>query len=148
MNTTTARRTVTLREVRARVPELAASLAADTARREAERELPYGSMDAVRASAIGSLRVPVAYGGPGASLVDLFRTIIDLAEADANVAQALRPHFGFLEKLISDSGREDRERWFGAALAGELFGNTPGRPPPSTPATSTPRWCPTATATG
>ncbi|GAA0895369.1 MULTISPECIES: acyl-CoA dehydrogenase family protein [Streptomyces violaceusniger group] len=126
MNTTTARRTVTVREVLARVPELAASLSVDTARREAERELPYGSMDAVRASAVGSLRVPVAYGGPGASLVDLFRTVIDLAEADSNVAQALRPHFGFLEKLISDGGQEDRERWFAAASAGELFGNATG----------------------
>ncbi|GAA2312104.1 acyl-CoA dehydrogenase family protein [Streptomyces violaceusniger] len=126
MNTTTAPRTATPRDVLARVPELAASLSVDTARREAERELPYGSMDAVRASAIGSLRVPVAYGGPGASLADLFRAVIDLAEADSNVAQALRPHFGFLEKLISDGGEEDRERWFTAALAGELFGNATG----------------------
>ncbi|XBQ37631.1 acyl-CoA dehydrogenase family protein [Streptomyces rapamycinicus] len=42
------------------------------------------------------------------------------------MAQALRPHFGFVEKLISDSGKEDRERWFAAALAGELFGNATG----------------------
>ncbi|EFL20548.1 acyl-CoA dehydrogenase [Streptomyces himastatinicus ATCC 53653] len=126
MNTTTAPRTVTVRDVLDRVAGLTGSLAVDTARREAERELPYGSMDAVRASAIGCLRVPAAYGGPGASLVDVFQTVVDLAEADSNVAQALRPHFGFLEKLISDGGEADRERWFTAALAGELFGNATG----------------------
>lgn len=126
MNTTTAPRAATVRDVLGRVAGLTASLSVDTARREADRELPYGSMDAVRASAVGCLRVPAAYGGPGASLVDLFGTVIDLAEADSNVAQALRPHFGFVEKLISDGGKADRERWFAAALAGELFGNATG----------------------
>jgi len=126
MNTTTAPHTASVTELLERVPELTASLATDTARREAQRELPYASMDAVRASGIGGLRVPAAYGGPGASLADLFRTVVDLAEADSNVAQALRPHFGFVEKLISDGRKAERERWFGAALAGELFGNATG----------------------
>ncbi|MFF7655662.1 acyl-CoA dehydrogenase family protein [Streptomyces sp. NPDC007983] len=128
MSTSTVHRpgTVSLRGLLDRVPELTAALAVDAARREAARELPYAAMDAVRASGIGGLRVPAAYGGPGASLVDLFQVVIDLSEADSNVAQALRPHFGFVEKLISDGTEAERERWFTAALAGELFGNATG----------------------
>ncbi|MFE5023082.1 acyl-CoA dehydrogenase family protein [Streptomyces sp. NPDC056656] len=99
-----------------RIRAVAASL-------EAARELPYKTVQLVRDSGLGALRVPREYGGTGGSLVDLFRLVIDLAEADSNVAQALRPHFGFVELLISQGTAAERARWHPTVVAGELFGN-------------------------
>lgn len=107
----------------AQVPGITEELSADAARLEARRELPYASVDLVRRSGLGALRVPARYGGPGASLADLFQVVIDLAAADSNVAQALRPHFGFVEHLISAAPEPARERWFGRIAGGALIGN-------------------------
>ncbi|MEW2134092.1 acyl-CoA dehydrogenase family protein [Streptomyces sp. NPDC005435] len=90
---------------------------------EAARELPYESVQLVRDSGLGALRVPREHGGAGGSLVDLFRVVIALAEADSNVAQALRPHFGFVELLISQGTLAECDRWYPKVVAGELFGN-------------------------
>ncbi|MER7394284.1 acyl-CoA dehydrogenase family protein [Streptomyces sp. NPDC000151] len=103
--------------------ELYAALAADAAHLEASRELPYKSVELVRRSGLGALRVPARHGGRGGTFADLFRIVIDLAAADSNVAQALRPHFGFVEQLISQGGDAERERWFPAVVAGALIGN-------------------------
>jgi alkylation response protein AidB-like acyl-CoA dehydrogenase len=108
------------------VPALTDQLRADARRLEAARELPYKSVQAVRDSVLGALRIPAEYGGPGASLAQLFRVIIDLAEADSNVAQALRPHFGFVELLHSQGTEAERARWYAEVLAGRLFGNASG----------------------
>ncbi|MFI7099135.1 acyl-CoA dehydrogenase family protein [Streptomyces sp. NPDC050161] len=104
-------------------PELSARLRADAAALEARRELPYRGVELVRDSGLGALRVPVEHGGRGGSLAALFRTVVDLAEADSNVAQALRPHFGFVELLISQGTGTERERWFPLVAGGALFGN-------------------------
>ncbi|MFG2222785.1 acyl-CoA dehydrogenase family protein [Streptomyces sp. NPDC048644] len=104
-------------------PELSARLRADAAALEARRELPYKSVELVRDSGVGALRVPVEHGGRGGSLAALFRAVVDLAEADSNVAQALRPHFGFVELLISQGTETERERWFPLVAGGALFGN-------------------------
>ncbi|MCB5906339.1 acyl-CoA dehydrogenase family protein [Streptomyces pinistramenti] len=104
-------------------PELSARLRADAAALEARRELPYKSVELVRNSGLGALRAPVEYGGRGGSLAALFRVVIDLAEADSNVAQALRPHFGFVELLISQGTETERKRWFPVVAGGALFGN-------------------------
>lgn len=105
------------------LPELLDLIRADAASLEATRQLPYKSIDLVRHSRLGALRVPQKHGGAGGSLVDLFRFVIDLAEADSNVAQALRPHFGFVELLISHGTEAERARWYPTVVAGELFGN-------------------------
>ncbi|MFC9503885.1 acyl-CoA dehydrogenase family protein [Streptomyces sp. NPDC057002] len=104
-------------------PELLDRIRADAAALEAARELPYKSVDLVRDSGLGALRVPREHGGAGGTLVDLFRLVIDLAEADSNVAQALRPHFGFVELLISQGTADERARWYPVVVAGQLFGN-------------------------
>ncbi|MEB8338074.1 acyl-CoA dehydrogenase family protein [Streptomyces endophyticus] len=95
----------------------------DAAPLEAERELPRKSVELIRRSGLGALRVPREHGGAQATLVDLFRLVVELAEADSNVAQALRPHFGFVELLISQGTAAERDRWFPVVAAGELFGN-------------------------
>ncbi|MFE6157927.1 acyl-CoA dehydrogenase family protein [Streptomyces sp. NPDC056486] len=104
-------------------PDLYAQLRADAAELEERRELPYKSVELVRSSGLGAFRVPQAHGGQGGSLAELFRVVVDLAEADSNVAQALRPHFGFVELLLSQGTEAERERWFPVVEGGALFGN-------------------------
>ncbi|NLU76240.1 acyl-CoA dehydrogenase [Streptomyces sp. HNM0575] len=105
---------------------LAAGAAAREAEREAERELPYARAQSVRESGLGALRVPPGHGGPGSDLRTLFRVLIDIAAADSNLAQALRPHFGYVERLISRASEEERRRWFAEVVSGALFGNATG----------------------
>ena len=93
------------------------------AERERDRIPPHDAVRLIGASGLGALRVPVADGGPGASLRELFDVVIRLSEADPNVAQSVRAHFHFVEgrRTVADAG--ERARWFGEVLAGRLFGN-------------------------
>ncbi len=107
------------------VRAIAGSLAAGVAEDEAARRLPRDSVTAVRKTRLTTLRVPARYGGPGGSLRDLFGAIILIATADPNLAQGLRSHFGFIERLLSrDSAEAERARewWFPEVLSGKLFG--------------------------
>ncbi|HEX2011103.1 MAG TPA: acyl-CoA dehydrogenase family protein, partial [Roseateles sp.] len=68
-------------------------------------------------------RVPQAHGGPGGRIADVMRFIVDLAAADSNIAQALRPGFGFVETLLMSPDAAEHARWYPRLLAGEVFGN-------------------------
>ena len=64
---------------------------AETAlQREQQRELPYEPIQWLKQAGFGAVRVPVQYGGAGASVPQLFQLLIELASADSNVPQALR----------------------------------------------------------
>jgi len=108
------------------VRAITGDLAAGVAENEAARRLPRDSVTAVRGTGLTTLRVPARYGGPGGSLHDLFGAIIGIATADPNLAQGLRSHFGFIERLLSraDSAEAERARewWFPEVLSGKLFG--------------------------
>lgn len=109
-------------EILARVPDLVEQLSIDVARNELERRLAYDSVELVRASGITALRVPRRYGGPGCSIPQLFNVIVAIAQADSNLAQGLRSHFGFVESSLTRESEADRERWLAEVVAGKLFG--------------------------
>ncbi|RUP14254.1 MAG: monooxygenase [Methylobacterium sp.] len=90
--------------------------------RERNRDLPYPAFAALRDAKFGALRVPEAEGGFGASLPDLFALLAELAEADSNLPQALRNHFGFAEDTVGSPKDERRARWIQRLTAGDLFG--------------------------
>jgi alkylation response protein AidB-like acyl-CoA dehydrogenase len=102
---------------------LLADIAAGAAQRERDRIPPFAEIRRIADARLGALRVPVEHGGPGGSLRDLFTLVIELAEADSNIAQALRAHFHFVEGRIKAADPGERERWFAEVLAGRLFGN-------------------------
>ncbi|MFO6454537.1 MULTISPECIES: acyl-CoA dehydrogenase family protein [unclassified Aeromicrobium] len=93
------------------------------ARREADRELPFKSVDAFRASGLGGVRVPERFGGRGGGVRDVAEVVLALAGADSNVAQALRSHFSIIERLVGPTPTTDRERWLRVIGDGALFGN-------------------------
>jgi alkylation response protein AidB-like acyl-CoA dehydrogenase len=107
------------------VRSIADSLAAGVAENEAVRRLPTDSVLAVRATGLPTLRVPARYGGPGGTLRELFEAILVIAAADSNLAQGLRSHFGFIERLLgwaSPDAEPARRSWFAEVMSGKLFG--------------------------
>jgi alkylation response protein AidB-like acyl-CoA dehydrogenase len=107
-------------------PELRALLsrvAAGAFAREQEAIAPYDVIEEIRAARLGALRVPVAEGGSGASLRELFTVLIDLAHADANVAHILRAHYWFVELRLLDVDPKARSRWRHEVARGAIFGN-------------------------
>jgi alkylation response protein AidB-like acyl-CoA dehydrogenase len=120
----------------ARLPEIVAELRGADAAAERDRELQYEAVRRLRRAGLLGLRVPARYGGPGGSARDVLSAVIQIARGSSNVAQALRAHFGFSERLLSNRATEDeRRQWFPRVDSGVVFGNaitdTGGKAPTS-----------------
>ncbi|WP_208300615.1 acyl-CoA dehydrogenase family protein [Mycobacterium sp. DL592] len=91
---------------------------------ERDRVLQYDAVEAIRGTGVLTLRVPARYGGPGGSVRDVLTAVIRIARGSSNVAQALRPHFGFAERLLSNRATEaERAEWFPRINSGIIVGN-------------------------
>ncbi|KNC18926.1 monooxygenase [Arthrobacter sp. RIT-PI-e] len=102
---------------------LFARIAEGASRREQEHELPRAEIRELIDAGFGALRVPVADGGSGASLPQLFRLLTELAAADPNLPQALRAHFAFVEDRLVSTGPQ-RSRWRARFVDGEIVGSS------------------------
>lgn len=91
--------------------------------RERSRTLPFEPIKWLKQAGFGAVRVPVEFGGAGASLPQLFQLLIELAAADSNVTQALRGHFAFVEDRLNAQAFSPQNAWFERFVAGELVGN-------------------------
>ena len=100
-----------------------ANIAEGASERERQRSLPTEQVRALAGDRLLTWRIPKAYGGSGSSVHEVIEFIVDLAAADSNIAQALRPSFSFIEGLLLREGEQERERWFARYLAGEVVGN-------------------------
>ena len=71
-----------------------------------------------------NLRVPTEFGGPGGKVRDVLSAVIQIGRGSSNVAQALRSHFGFSERLLSNRAtRQEAEEWFPRVYGGIIVGN-------------------------
>ena len=100
-----------------------ARIAVGASAREQDHLLPYEQIRELTDAGFGALRVPVADGGLGATLPQLFRLLTELAAADLNIPQALRGHFAFAEDRLVSKGSQ-RDRWLARFVAGEIAGNS------------------------
>ncbi|MGY3581729.1 alkylation response protein AidB-like acyl-CoA dehydrogenase [Bradyrhizobium sp. USDA 4341] len=91
--------------------------------RDIERRLPYDEIRALREAGFTAVRVPRDFGGAGANLPELFNLLIELSEADSNVTNAVRSHFGFTEDVINSPDRKRRELWLRRIGDRTFFGN-------------------------
>jgi alkylation response protein AidB-like acyl-CoA dehydrogenase len=91
--------------------------------REIDRELAYEPVAWLNAERFGALRVPLAHGGIGASVEQLYDLLIELGEADSNLPQILRAHFGFIERLLAEIDPALHGPWMRLAAEGVVFGN-------------------------
>lgn len=90
--------------------------------RETGRILPHEAISWLKEAGFTRIRVPQAHGGEGVSIALQARLLIDLAEADSNIPQALRAHVSMVEDTL---GRPEAEAapWFRRFAAGETFGS-------------------------
>ncbi|WP_062220758.1 acyl-CoA dehydrogenase family protein [Aureimonas sp. D3] len=100
-----------------------ARIRAGAVERELNRTLPTQEIGWLKDARFGAVRLPRAEGGQGASLPDFINLLIELSEADSNITQALRGHFGFVESVVNLPAGPFRERWAARIAAGETAGN-------------------------
>lgn len=110
--------------VRAEWAAIISETVGDVVHRELTRELPADVLATLKRAGVGALRVPVEFGGRGLAWAEIIPIWIDLAAADANLTQALRGHFTFVEDtLFRHRHGHDQRRWFERFVAGEVAGN-------------------------
>lgn len=107
----------------ARFRPLFARIAEGAVERERDRTLLHEPLRWLKAAGFGTLRIPQAHGGFGASLPQLFRLLTELAEADSNLPQALRAHMAFVEDRLNQPDSDDRQRWFRRFIDGDIVGS-------------------------
>ncbi|MCJ1688766.1 acyl-CoA dehydrogenase family protein [Rathayibacter sp. VKM Ac-2927] len=107
----------------ARFRAVIAEVGAESLVRERERRLLHPEIAALVASGFTAMRVPVEWGGAGATLPELFTLLVELGAADPNLPQALRGHFGLVERFLVGGTARD-ETWLRRAAAGALFANS------------------------
>lgn len=101
---------------------LFASIRAGAIARELHREPPLEEIEWLKQSGFTALRVPQSAGGAGATLPELFTLLIELGEADSNLVQSLRGHFGFVENVLSNRDPAFQQQWFTRIARGEIVG--------------------------
>lgn len=110
-------------DLAARFRPIFARIAQGAVAREIERRLPHEEVNWLREAGFGAIRIPVAEGGSGATIAQLFRLLVELGEADSNLVQILRAHFAFVEIRLNDNEQpEVRRTWFERIVAGDLVG--------------------------
>lgn len=100
-----------------------AKIAEGASDRDATRTLPFEQVGWLNRERFGALRIPINDGGYGASLSDLFRLLIELGEADSQVAHLWRAHFAFVESVLQLEDGSMRHRWIERITAGQIVGN-------------------------
>jgi alkylation response protein AidB-like acyl-CoA dehydrogenase len=110
-------------ELAARFRPVFQRIAERATQREIERELAHEPVAWLQAERFGALRVPREHGGIGASVEQLYDLLIELGEADSNLPQILRAHFGFIERLLAEIDPALHGPWMRLAAEGVVFGN-------------------------
>ena len=110
------------RVLQARFQPLFEQIGAGAIEREQQRQLAFDAVNLLRDAGFSALRVPQAHGGAGISLPVLFGLLIDLAEADSNLPQIVRAHFGFVEGRLASRDAASQDYWFAKVVAGQLWG--------------------------
>lgn len=110
-------------DIAGRFRPLFTRIAATAVERDQQRKLPFDEVEQLARAGIGALRLPVEHGGGGVTLVELFRLLVELAEADPNFPQLLRAHVIFTETLLCQEDSTQRDRWFRRIAGGALLGN-------------------------
>ncbi|WP_028696110.1 acyl-CoA dehydrogenase family protein [Pseudomonas cremoricolorata] len=109
-------------ELDARFAPIHARIAEGALAREQQRSLAHEPVAWLRDAGFGALRVPRSHGGLGASLPQLLRQLQRLGQADSNLPQIFRAHFGFVEGRLASNDSASQDYWFARVSAGELWG--------------------------
>jgi alkylation response protein AidB-like acyl-CoA dehydrogenase len=109
-------------EIAARFRPLFAEIGAGAIDRERTHTFAYQQVKDLVAAGFGSIRIPVALGGSGASLQDAFRLLEELGAADANIAHVFRNHWAFVEDRLYSPPSPANDTWLERFARGEFVG--------------------------
>lgn len=109
-------------QLAARFRPIFARIAEGAIAREQTRSLAFAEVAELRAAGFHTLRIPVHYGGLGATLPQFFGLLLELAEADSNLSHLFRGHFAFLEGRLNLADRSSQELWFKRVVDGAILG--------------------------
>jgi alkylation response protein AidB-like acyl-CoA dehydrogenase len=115
---------ITVDGIRRAISPVLLRLADSAAERESHRELPFAEMRELAGLGLLTLRVRREDGGAGGSLRDLAEMVIEIARADSNVAQALRPSVLAADRLAAAEEDPRRAKLLARVLRGDLFSGT------------------------
>lgn len=91
--------------------------------RDNERKLPVHEIAWLKDAGFSRLRLPVENGGLGLTLPEFFALVIELSEADPNITNALRSHFGFTEDILGLKPSSGRDAWLTRLASDETVGS-------------------------
>ncbi|OBI83268.1 acyl-CoA dehydrogenase family protein [Mycobacterium sp. E740] len=103
--------------------QLLARIAERATERDLNDENPFDEVAALKRAGFGTLRLPVALGGAGFTVPQLFSSVIDVAHADPIVAHIFRTHFWFVEERLRTASDAQSARWLSRVAEGKIFGN-------------------------
>lgn len=103
--------------------ELITAIGEDAAERARLDVSPIEPIALIRNARLGAVTLPASDGGRGASTRELLTLVMDLAEADPDVAHILRAHFWQVKVISRLPAGPRRERWLDEIRSGMLFGN-------------------------
>lgn len=114
--------TADLDELQAQFAPAFQKIAEANLERERARTFPHEQVRLLNEAGFGTLRIPVARGGFGASLQQVFLLLADLGEADANVAHIWRNHLAFVEDRLNAPVLDTNDVWIQRLRDGQFVG--------------------------
>ncbi|WP_027997348.1 SfnB family sulfur acquisition oxidoreductase [Sinorhizobium arboris] len=103
--------------------EFAFRFAERASERDLERVLPHDELDQLAQSGLLAISIPSEYEGIDVSNVVLAEVTAILSEADSSIGQIPQGHFCALEALRQHATEEQKQFFFGRAMAGDRFGS-------------------------
>lgn len=94
-----------------------------TNEREKNHILPTEQLQWLKDAGFTRLRLPASHHGFDATIPELFALLIELAQADANLPQALRVHFGFTEDVLLSQDSSFKNLWLERIGQGQTVGS-------------------------
>lgn len=115
---------LTVPGVRAAIAPILVELAAAAATREQTRDYAFTQVRELAAAGVGLVEIEAGEGGAGGTVRDAVEVIIEIARADSNVAQALRPTFLVAHQIAERRDGPFRETNLRRLRGGALFAGT------------------------
>lgn len=91
--------------------------------RDLDRRLPYEEVSWLKDSGLTVLRLNKDIGGYGVTLPELFGLLVELAAADSNLTNILRPHIAFTEDVLNSTNEGWSSAWKERLASRALVGN-------------------------
>lgn len=104
------------------------ALAQDAVEHDRQGKANFAAFKRISALRLGAIRVPATLGGAGGSIPDLARLVISLAQGDPSVAQAMLPHFVFVERTRLMASEQQQTTFLRRVAEGVLVGGASAEP--------------------